>query len=287
MIYGCLAAVAAWPHPVMVALALVIVGGRQLGLGILMHECAHRSLFATRALNDRVGQWLCARPMLLDLPGYRTYHLEHHRTAGSDRDPDMPIYKDFPISMASLRRKVIRDLTGQTGWKQVMKLILMSLGVTTFQLSFQVERGGSRPWREWAAGGVRLAGLLVIQGMIWTSCVLLGSGWLYLVWVGAYLSTYMLFSRIRNGAEHGAVPDRLDPDPVRHTRTTIARWWERLTFAPHHVNYHLEHHLLPNVPHQNLAKVHQRLCQSAAYRQADIAVGYRQVLRRLVDSTRA
>src|SRR5262249_36879416 len=35
----------AWPTPAGVLVALVVLGGRQLGLGILMHDCAHRALF--------------------------------------------------------------------------------------------------------------------------------------------------------------------------------------------------------------------------------------------------
>ena len=44
----------------------------------------------------------------------------------------------------------------------------------------------------------------------------LGQAPLYLLWVAAYFSTYMLFSRIRNLAEHAAVPDLTDSDPLEH-----------------------------------------------------------------------
>ena len=48
---------AAFPtNPIVWLLAIVILGGRQLALAILMHECAHQSLFATRALNDVLGK---------------------------------------------------------------------------------------------------------------------------------------------------------------------------------------------------------------------------------------
>ena len=36
-------------------LALTLLGGRQLGLAILMHECSHGSVFRTRALNEHVA----------------------------------------------------------------------------------------------------------------------------------------------------------------------------------------------------------------------------------------
>ena len=46
---------------------------------------------------------------------------------------------------------------------------------------------------------------------------------LYLLWIGAWLTTNMLFSRLRQAAEHAVVPDLFDPDPRLHTRTTMAR----------------------------------------------------------------
>src|SRR4051812_39700293 len=38
---------------------LIVLGGRHLGLAILHHEAAHKSLFKTPRLNDLVGDWLC------------------------------------------------------------------------------------------------------------------------------------------------------------------------------------------------------------------------------------
>ena len=44
------AALARWPHPLTFAAAVVVLGGRQLALSILMHEAAHRTLFERRVL---------------------------------------------------------------------------------------------------------------------------------------------------------------------------------------------------------------------------------------------
>ena len=37
-----------------------VIGGRQLGLAILMHDAAHGALHPNRKFNDWVGEWLCA-----------------------------------------------------------------------------------------------------------------------------------------------------------------------------------------------------------------------------------
>ena len=100
--------------PVAIPLAVVIIGTRQLGLFILMHDAAHGLLHSNRRINDGVGRWLCSS----SLGEYRPYHLQHHRFVQQAEDPDLGLSAPFPISRASLKRKLLRDLTGQTFYKQ-------------------------------------------------------------------------------------------------------------------------------------------------------------------------
>ena len=95
------AVAAAWPNPLSIVLAIVLLAGRQLGLSVLMHECGHRTLFRTAKLNDVIGQWLCALPVMNDQPSYARGHLEHHRKAGTHQDPDLPNYQAYPVSRQS------------------------------------------------------------------------------------------------------------------------------------------------------------------------------------------
>src|SRR6201994_1122610 len=48
-----------WPNPLSWLIAVMVVGTRQLGLAILMHEAAHGGLHRNKAINEWVGQWLC------------------------------------------------------------------------------------------------------------------------------------------------------------------------------------------------------------------------------------
>src|SRR6185436_19078741 len=95
---------------------------------------------------------------------------------------------------------------------------------------------------------------------------------LYLLWVGAWLTTYRLVSRLRSIAEHGMVPD--PADPLKNTRTTLAGRWERLLVAPNYVNFHLEHHLLMTVPHYNLPRLHRLLRERGVLNGACVQTGY-------------
>ena len=73
-------------------------------------------------------------------------------------------------------------------------------------------------------------------------------------------------------AEHAMVEDT--EDTLRNTRTTYANWFEKLLFAPHHVNYHVEHHLLMSVPPYNLPKMHRLLKERGFYKEGLLEQGY-------------
>ena len=48
----------AWPY--LIPLSVMLIGNRQLGLFILMHDAAHGLLHPDRRINDAVGHWLCS-----------------------------------------------------------------------------------------------------------------------------------------------------------------------------------------------------------------------------------
>ncbi len=267
VVFGALALVGVWPNPLTVLAAIVIIGARQLGMAVLMHEAAHRTLLKNRKLNDWVGNWLCAFPVWSDLRPYRNYHLQHHLKTWTHEDPDLGLATPFPITRESLRRKIWRDLSGQTGWKRAKVTLKRDLGRTRGK----VMRDGGGSWRN-------------LRGVVITNLVLLGiltaAGYpaLYLVWVAAWFTTNALMTRIRAIAEHTMVPDT--GSLLRNTRTTLASLWERFLIAPNRVNYHLEHHLAFMVPHYNLPRMHRMLRERGALEGACVANGYWSVLER-------
>ncbi len=260
------ALVAVAPNPFTVILALFVIGGRQLGLSVLMHEAAHRTLLRNRRWNDWVGNWLCAYPVWNDVVPYRAYHLQHHARTGTVEDPDLGLATPFPVTRASLRRKIWRDLSGQTGWKRAKATLRRDLG----------KSHGRARRLDW--GGVRnFRGVLVTNLVLLAALTLAGHPALYLLWVGAWFTTYSLVMRIRSIAEHGMVPDHAND--LLNTRTTIVRWWERLFVAPNRVNFHLEHHLMVSIPHYHLPAVHRVLRARGVFDRACIETGYLAILR--------
>jgi fatty acid desaturase len=266
LVFAAMALVGAWPHlptlPLAIVFALFVIGARQLGLAILMHEAAHRSLFGNRRTNDLVGNWLCAYPVWSDLHAYRTYHLQHHAKTGTAEDPDISLVMPFPITPASFRRKVMRDLTGRTGRKFARAAWA---------------RSGARALHDADARRV-LAGFVATNLALFGLLFAVGHPALYLLWVGAWLTTNTLVTRIRSIAEHALAPE--PGDDLGNTRTTIARWWERFLIAPNRVNYHLEHHLLMTVPHYRLPEMHRLLRERGALTGACVETSYLAILRR-------
>ncbi|MEJ6672009.1 MAG: fatty acid desaturase family protein [Pseudomonadales bacterium] len=243
LIAGTLSLAALIPNPITLILAIFIIGCRQLSLGIIVHETGHQTFFESKRLNNFVGRWLSGYWVFSSKTDYMKGHLGHHQFAGTLDDPDLKNYAPYPVSKKSFRRKVWRDLSGQTGWRR-----LRSIGRAIARYS-ELNPEGQRVVR----GG------LITNGALFGLLTVLGHPWLYLLWVGAFISTHMLSTRLRQIGEHAAVPNRQSLDPRDHTRTIITNWWERLLIAPHQIGFHLEHHLLPSVPIYRLPTLHKML----------------------------
>lgn len=258
MIAASFALFAARPSPLTFVVAVVIIGGRQLALAVLMHEAAHRTLFRSQWLNDVLTDWLCARPVWVDVARYREHHLAHHAHAGTDRDPDRSLVTPFPVTRGALARKVLRDLLIVSGVKRVVGLVLMDSGRIVYAVSGDVRWLPRQGLGHHLGLFFRNAGPAIVTNLaLFGVLFALGHPWAYATWVAAWLTTYGLFLRIRSMAEHACLEG--GRDPLKNTRTTHASWLARLTVAPHEVAFHLEHHLLPTVPYFRLRALHARL----------------------------
>jgi fatty acid desaturase len=267
VIGAAMAVYAFWPNPLTFIGAVVVIGARQLGLAILMHDAAHGVLTRTKSLNEWVGQWLCAYPVLANMITYRHYHLLHHRRTQQPDDPDIALSAPFPITRTSFRRKLIRDITGQTGLKQRKMQFLNAIGRPGQPF---VERSQNY----WRRLGRQTLVNIVLLGLM----AAFGKPHYYLMfWVAPNLTWQMVITRIRNIGEHAVVPD--NNDVLRSARTTYASWLERALVAPYWVNYHVDHHVLFYVACYNLPKLHALLLAKGYGPKMEIQPGYLTVLK--------
>jgi fatty acid desaturase len=195
----------------------------------------------------------------------------------------MGLVSPFPVSRRSLARKLLRDITGLTGLKRIVGLTLMDLGFLTYSASGAVKRAQKRTFFDRMRFAARRLGPVVLSNLaLFAVLYVAGQPLLYLLWVGAYLTVFSLFLRIRSLAEHACTEPSDSPnarDPLLNTRTTRAGILARLTVAPHYVNYHLEHHLLMTVPHHKLPRMHRMLIERGAFGDQASVPSYIDVLR--------
>jgi fatty acid desaturase len=255
-----------WWKLAAIPLAIAIIGARQLGLAILMHDAAHVALHPDPRINDWVGNHLTTG----GLAGYRSYHLTHHKYAQQGEDPDLVLSAPFPITRVSLRRKIVRDLTGQTYYKLRWSGLVKRIA----------ERKPGEPLWPLLADAVVSRRRFFI-GMVATVAVTapFGLWWVWpVLWLVPQATWLPMVTRLRNIAEHACVPKN-EPDPLRHARTTMANWLERAFIAPYYVNYHCEHHMFMHVPCYNLPRAHRLLVRKGVWDGMLSAPGYLSMLK--------
>ncbi|HMZ34231.1 MAG TPA: fatty acid desaturase family protein [Chitinophagales bacterium] len=263
-----------------IVIALFIIGGKQLGCAIIMHDASHYSLFKSKKLNDIIGNFFGAYPIFNNVEQYRPYHFQHHIATGTDDDPDINLVKGYPAKIAGMMRKLFRDLIGLTGIKSELGLTAMHLGFIKYNLGNVIEKipNENRPWKViFRNAYFNLRGPIFVNLMMFLILYAIGLPYLYLLWIGANLTTYNFCIRIRSIAEHSVVEDT--NDPYKNTRTTYANFIERLLFAPLHVNYHLEHHFLQNMPSYNSPAMHKMLKERGFYEHGLLKQGYLQIIK--------
>ena len=269
-----------FPNVLTVVISLFILGGKQLACAILMHDTSHHAVFKSKAVNDFVGQWFGAYPIFQDMLKYRPYHQSHHFYNGLEEDPDLLLTRGYPTSKKSMLRKFFRDLTGQTGVKAFVGLMMMNLGYLEYNLGKKLVKVSQkdRTWAEFFKRfGSHLGKPIIANLILFFILYFTASGWLYLLWPGAYFTTFQFSLRVRSMSEHSMVEDTTDP--ILNTRTTYANFFEKILFAPYHVNYHVEHHMLMGVPSYHLPKMHKLIKSRGFYEKGVLEKNYWNVIR--------
>ena len=219
--------------------AFLLMGRAHAQLAALMHEAAHRMLFRNRKLNDWAGRWAVGFVSFTPIDGYRRGHMAHHRQEFGPDEPDIPLYRGYPITRASLRRKLTRDATGQTGWK-LLKGLLRALRSND------------------ASSRAQARNIVAMQVALIAICSAFGRPWLWVVlWFLPYLTVWRVINRLRSIAEHGGMEQSTDRRNTTHSvaQHPIARFY----VVPFWIGWHLAHHVDSGVPMRNLPKLHREL----------------------------
>jgi len=263
----------AWPSP-WIVLSIVVVGVQQHALFILAHEAAHYRLLRQRALNDAVGRAI-GMAGAISMCTYRVIHRLHHNNLYTDEDPDTAIHGGYPRGNAYLWKKLAQDLAGFNAWKTFAYFF----GAPA--LNDDTQRA-ARPLDDTSPQLRRSARIdrwfvVAFQLLAPLACFALGGrrglAQYAAFWLVPMLTVLQPILRLRAICEHGATTDFSSPlTAARSNRTGggAVNVLGRALLFPHHVNYHLEHHLYPAVPHYHLPRLHRLLAEKGALDGAEV-----------------
>jgi fatty acid desaturase len=197
---------------------------------LFLHEGMHNTLFASRFLN----RWVSAAlgwTFCLSFTAYKVMHTRHHQYLGDPRDPDD--YRNYvqhrPVLWAM---HYFRLILGPYLYLLIIPVLALRYGSPT-------ER------RHVIEEYIALA--LVYTLAAW----LIPAQLLLFLWLIPLLITAHMTS-VRGLTQHGITNAQ---DPFIASRSIQAN--RLVAFCLLNENYHLEHHLFPEIPSYNLEKVHQ------------------------------
>ena len=228
--------------------AFLLMGPMHARFAILMHESAHRLLFAKKKVNDFIGTWVVAYPAFIPISVYRRSHFAHHREEFGPDEPDISFYRGYPCERRDLRRRLLRDAVGISGYKNFVALLGAAFKPTSRRIACSI-----------------LGVQVVLFALLW---LLTGAWWSYLAfWWLPWMTQWRVLNRLRAIAEHGGMGKSKDRRLTTHNvrQTWIARFW----FVPYNTGWHLAHHVDMGVPWHNLPAYHREL-QRAGYVTEDI-----------------
>ncbi len=215
--------------------ALRIVGtiGTALAVNtfiLFLHEGMHRTLFANRTANRWVSAalgWL----FCISLTAYQVMHTRHHNYLGDPRDPDD--YRNY------LGVKPVL-------WALHYARLILGPYLYIFMIPVLALRHGSPMDRRRIAE--EYAALFTVYAL--AAVFIPGSTLLFLWFIPLVIAAHM--TAVRGLTQHGITNAE---DPFIASRSIRAN--SVVTFFLLNENYHLEHHLFPEIPSYNLKRVHE------------------------------
>lgn len=222
-----------WPLPVRASALLFGIAATAIALNafvLLMHEGMHGILFARRGWNW-AGSVLLGSTFLMSFTAYRVMHTRHHKYLGDPRDPDD--YHNYARNPALIWALHFLRLT-------IGSLLYLAL------IPFLALRHGKAGERRRILAEYAL--LLAIYSAMLRFVPL---ATLVVIWLTPLLIVGTL-TAIRGFTQHG-ITDAADPYIA--SRTILPH--PAVRFLLLNENFHLEHHLFPEVPSYNLLALHR------------------------------
>lgn len=229
-----------------------------------MHECVHRTAFASPLWNGVFG-WFAGLLSFYNFHFYRYYHTWHHRyTQDPERDPELQDPKPATIG------GYLAEISGLWFWPlRPWRFLKMSLGLLR----------GAPFVPESARGKVALsAGLQLAVYVAAVVSIALGYPFAWWYWFFPALLAQPCLRAITLVEHTGC---SVDSNGLTNTRTTLTSFPVRLLMW--NMPFHTEHHLYPSIPFHRLPEAHSFLKASLAHLSPSYPAANREVLRHLAE----
>ncbi|HWM03536.1 MAG TPA: fatty acid desaturase [Actinophytocola sp.] len=241
-------ALAVGSSPALWVPGVLLLGAMFAHAAELQHQALHNLGFRRRRANTVAGVAL-GMPMLVSFAAYRASHLRHHRDLGTPQNREFFDYGDQYGTAAGSPRWAVA-----LGWLLRFSMILhyaqvvRTLGRTLAgrDIPGETARTSRRIRRDhWL--------MLAAVGALATAAALLDPMLIVRVWLLPLVAVACPVHAAIELPEHF----RCDPattDPFANTRTI--RSTRFATWFTNGNNYHVEHHLMPNLPIERLPELH-------------------------------
>jgi fatty acid desaturase len=238
----------------------IVVLGVGMAHGVeLTHQALHHTGFAFPALNKLCGIAM-GLPMLVSYHEYRIDHLRHHALLGTPEDREFFNYgAQKPKLLAALLRFFMLKHYAQFCCRVVDAWLGRPVGDYPARYQSRVRNF------------YLLATLTLL--CLGSVCVVVGSVRPVLIWFASLLLVASPLHAIIELPEHHLC-DRSSTSVFHNTRTIRSNRF--MSWLTNNNNFHMEHHLWPNVPVHRVHRLHDRYLGMAQH----VEAGYLDFLRR-------
>ena len=208
---------------------VLMMGVAMNALGILIHDGLH-GLLARSPIGNHFWSFVCGVPLLVSATAYRKTHTDHHFEFGRRMDYGtyrQHLQKRWLVWCAYLLQLIL----GSVLYIALIPVLGMKGASTRVRFMIAVELGLIAGFVVWVVTEFTIRGLLIY-------------------WFAPAV-VMMALTNLRGLASH-ALGDL--EDIYLSSRTVRSNRFVRFLFL--HENYHLEHHLFPQVPSYHLQQVH-------------------------------
>jgi len=231
-----------WSVPI-----VLLIGTRVAALSCVIHEASHGLVAKAPESNRRVGNLAAAHWIGHSVEEFRPTHDLHHASLHETHDPDRHYYEvpDWWLGFGGL---VVQDLLGATSAKRVAAM------------RGRQARAGARAFDLAPTAWKAACQALILGQFVWLQGLPTGLVCYAVFWLVPIFSIFPLIVRLKTVVEH------YDPYLQRAgpaffvSRTSCSNAFEDALFGVH-MEYHFEHHVLPQIPYHGLKQLHRLLVE--------------------------